>query len=199
MQIGIEPVILQGRMVCLEPLRMEHASALYQALSAKPDLWRYMPGKQPSSVEEMAQFVQITLRQQQQGVYLPFVTIDLAAARIVGETRYLDIRPEDRNIEIGHTWLTPSAQRTGINTEAKYLMLCHAFEQLHTIRVQFKTHHLNVQSQQAIERLGAVKEGILRNCKIMPDGSYRHSVYYSIIESEWPQVKAALEAKLRPM
>jgi RimJ/RimL family protein N-acetyltransferase len=100
-------------------------------------------------------------------------------------------------LEIGWTWLTPSAQRTGINTECKYLLLRHAFEQLHAIRVQLNTHYLNIQSQRAIERLGAVKEGILRNNRIMPDGSYRHSVYYSVIEDEWPQVKAGLEAKMR--
>jgi RimJ/RimL family protein N-acetyltransferase len=193
----IEPVTLQGQRVRLEPLRLEHAPALYGAISEQIDLWRYMPSRQPSSAAEMEQLVVKTLQQQQQGIYLPFVTVDLAAERVVGETRYLDIRPEDRNIEIGHTWLAPSAQRSGVNTEAKYLLLCHAFERLNVIRVQLKTHHLNLQSQRAIERLGAVKEGVLRNCKIMPDGSYRHSVYYSIIESEWPQVKAELEAKLR--
>ena len=94
------------------------------------------------------------------------------------------------------TWLAPSVQRTGVNTECKYLLLRQAFEVMEAIRVQFRTHHLNSKSQRAIERLGAVKEGMLRNHMIMPDGSYRHSVFYSIIESEWPQVKAALEAKM---
>ncbi|GCE15014.1 hypothetical protein KTT_48730 [Tengunoibacter tsumagoiensis] len=122
--------------------------------------------------------------------------VDLASGRIVGETRYVNIMVQDRGLEIGSTWLAPSVQRTGMNTEGKYLLLNHAFEQLSAIRVQLKTHHLNVQLQRAIERLGTVKEGTLRNCRIMPDGSYRHSVYYSIIESEWSQVKAGLEAKM---
>jgi len=192
----IEPITLMGQLVGLEPLRQEHAAALYEASREDPDLWRYMPLLQPRSVEQMEQVVITTLQSAQQGMCLPFTIVDLASGRIVGGTRYLNIMVQDRGLEIGATWLAPSVQRTGINTEAKYLLLSHAFEQLNAIRVQMQTHHLNVQSQQAIERLGAVKEGILRNSKIMPDGSYRHSVYYSIIDSEWPQVKAGLEAKM---
>ncbi len=111
----------------------------------------------------------------------------------MGETRYLTIEPTNRGLEIGWTWLSPEIQRTGVNTECKYLLMRHAFEQLGAIRVQLKTHHNNIRSQRAIERLGAVKEGVLRNHMIMPDGSYRHSVYYSVIESEWPSVKSRLE------
>jgi N-acetyltransferase len=193
----IEPVTLRGRLVRLEPLQQEHAAALYEASRENPDLWQYMPIRQPRSVEQMEQLVATTLQLLKQDMCLPFAIVDLASGRVVGETRYLNIMVQDRGLEIGSTWLAPSIQRTGINTECKYLLLSHAFEQLNAIRVQLKTHHLNVQSQQAIERLGAVKEGILRNLKIMPDGSYRHSVYYSIIESEWPQVKTGLEAKMR--
>jgi len=104
---------------------------------------------------------------------------------------------QDHGLEIGWTWLAPSVQRTGVNTECKYLLLCHAFEAMGAIRVQLRTHHLNTNSQRAIERLGAVREGVLRNHFIMPDGSYRYSVYYSIIQSEWPSVKARLEKMMQ--
>ncbi|HEY0753375.1 MAG TPA: GNAT family protein [Ktedonobacteraceae bacterium] len=197
MLMQIEPITLTGRVVRLEPLLLEHAAGLYAASLEKPDLWQYMLVRQPRSVEQMEQLVATTLQLQEQGLCLPFVTLDLARGRIVGETRYLSIVLHDRGLEIGSTWLAPSVQRSGMNTECKYLLLSHAFEQLGAIRVQLKTHHFNLQSQRAIERLGAVKEGILRNHMLMPDGSYRHSVYYSIIESEWPQVKAELEASMR--
>lgn len=111
----------------------------------------------------------------------------------MGETRYHNFALQDHGVEIGWTWLTPSVQRTGVNTECKYLLLRYAFEEMGAIRVQLRTHHLNTNSQRAIERLGAVKEGILRNHMIMPDGSYRHSVYYSIIESEWPSIKTKIQ------
>ena len=192
----VEPVTLTGRVVRLEPLRIEHAAELYEA-GRDPGIWTYLSVKPPTSQAEMEQLVLGALREQEAGECLPFATIDLASGRAVGQTRYLSIMPQDRGLEIGWTWLAPSVQRTGVNTECKYLLLRHAFEALGAIRVQLKTHHLNLKSQRAIERLGAVKEGVLRNHKIMLDGSYRHSVYYSIIESEWPQVKAGLEAKMQ--
>lgn len=192
----IEPITLTGQKVRLEPLSLEFAPALYEAIKEAPSLWQYIYVQQPRSLEQMEQWVAQALQDQAQGTSLPFVIRDLSSGRIVGSTRYLRIEAQHRGLEIGWSWLTPSAQRTGINTESKYLLLCHAFEQLGAIRVQLNTHHLNLQSQRAIERLGAVKEGILRNNRIMPDGSYRHSVYYSIIESEWPQVKAGLQAKM---
>lgn len=193
----IEPITLTGQKVRLEPLCPAHTPALYEAIKDAPNLWQYIFVRQPRSLEEMEQWTDQALQDQAQGTSLPFVTVDLASGSIVGSTRYLRIEAQHRGLEIGWTWLTPSTQRTGINTECKYLLLRHAFEQLHAIRVQLNTHYLNIQSQRAIERLGAVKEGILRNNRIMPDGSYRHSVYYSIIEDEWPQVKAGLEAKMR--
>ena len=192
-----EPVILTGQKVRLEPLCLEHAPALYEAIREAPNLWRYIYVRQPRSGAQMEQWVTQALQDQTQGTSLPFAIVDLASGRIVGSTRYMRIEVQHRGLEIGWTWLPPSAQRTGINTECKYLLLCHAFEQLGVIRVQLNTHHLNIQSQRAIERLGAVKEGVLRNNRIMPDGSYRHSVYYSIIEDEWQQVKEGLEAKIR--
>lgn len=193
----IEPITLTGQKVRLEPLSLEHAPALYEAIKEAPSLWQYIYVRQPHSLEQMEQWVTRALLDQTQGTSLPFAIMDLASEHIVGSTRYLRIEVLHRGLEIGWTWLTPSAQRTGINTECKYLLLCHAFELLGAIRVQLNTHYLNRQSQKAIERLGAVKEGVLRNHRIMPDGSYRHSVYYSIIENEWPTVKAGLETKMR--
>jgi RimJ/RimL family protein N-acetyltransferase len=192
----IEPITLTGQKVRLEPLSLEHAPALYEAIKEAPNLWQYIYFQQPRSLEQMEQWVTQALLEQTQGTSLPFAIRDLASERIVGSTRYLRIEVQHRGLEIGWTWLAPSAQRTGINTECKYLLLRHAFEQLGAIRVQLNTHYLNIQSQQAIERLGAVKEGVLRNNRIMPDGSYRHSVYYSVIEHEWPKTKAGIEAKM---
>ncbi|HEX7737162.1 MAG TPA: GNAT family protein [Ktedonobacteraceae bacterium] len=193
----IEPITLTGRFARLEPLRLEHAAELYEASRQEPDLWRYMPVSQPGAVAEMERIIAFHLREKEKGHHLPLAIIDLASDHTVGSTCYLEVSLQERGLEIGWTWLAPSVQRTGINTECKYLLLSYAFEQWGAIRVQLKTHHLNLQSQRAIERLGAVKEGVLRNHKIMPDGSYRHSVYYSIIDSEWPGVKAGLEAKMR--
>ena len=193
--LNIEPVTLTGRIVRLEPLQMKHAAELYQA-AQDPAIWTYMSIPPVRTLGEMEQFIAMALREQEQGVSLPFAIIDLTQNCVVGSTRYLDIKPSYRGLEIGWTWLTPSVQRTGVNTECKYLLLRYAFETWGAIRVQLKTHHLNLKSQRAMERIGAVKEGTLRNHVIMPDSSYRHSVYYSIIESEWPSVKAGLEEKM---
>lgn len=192
----IEPVTLKGHLVRLEPLRMEHAGELYEA-SRDPGLWTYKPVSQPRSLTEMEQLIASVLQNQQAGACLPFAILSLERGCIVGETRYHSFMLQDHGLEIGWTWLAPSVQRTGVNTECKYLLLCHAFEAMGAIRVQFRTHHLNTNSQRAIERLGAVREGVLRNHFIMPDGSYRHSVYYSIIQSEWPSVKAGLEKMMQ--
>jgi N-acetyltransferase len=193
--LKIEPVTLTGKLVRLEPLQMKHAADLYQ-VAQDPAIWTYMSIAPIRSLAAMEQFIATALQEQEAGVSLPFATIDLAQQRVVGSTRYLDMKPEHRGLEIGWTWLSPSVQRTGINTECKYLLLQYAFETWGAIRVQLKTHHLNFKSQRAIERLGAVKEGTLRNHVIMPDGSYRHTVYYSVIDSEWPAVKKGLEAKM---
>ena len=194
--LKIEPITLTGNLVRLESLQMKHATDLHRA-AQDPTIWTYMTTTPIRSLTEMEQFIVTAMQEQERGVSLPFAIIDLAQEHAVGSTRYMDIKPHDRGLEIGWTWLSPSVQRTGINTECKYLLLRHAFEVCGTIRVQLKTHHLNFKSQRAIERIGAVKEGTLRNHVIMPDGSYRHSVYYSIIEGEWPSVKAGLEAKMQ--
>lgn len=192
----IEPVTLRGQLVRLEPLRIEHAAGLYEA-SRDPGLWTYKLVAQPASLAEMEQLIASILQSEQAGACLPFAIMSLERGCAVGETRYHSFQVQDYGLEIGWTWLTPSVQRTGVNTECKYLLLRHAFEALGAIRVQLRTHHLNLNSQRAIERLGAVKEGVLRNHLILPDGSYRHSVYYSIIKSEWPSVKARLETMMQ--
>lgn len=192
----IERLTLRGRLVRLEPLTMEHASQLYDA-SRDPALWTYKPIKQPRSLAEMRQLIATTLQAEETSGCLPFAIISIERDCAVGETRYHNFTLHDHGLEIGWTWLTPSVQRTGVNTECKYLLLRHAFETLGAIRVQFRAHHLNTNSQRAIERLGATKEGMLRNHVIMPDGSYRHTVYYSVIASEWPAVKAKLEKMMQ--
>jgi RimJ/RimL family protein N-acetyltransferase len=192
----VEPITLEGRIVRLEPLRTSHASALYAA-SQHPDIWRYLSYRQPTGLSDMTHWAMDALEMQAAGHSVPFVIIDRAASRVVGSTRYLNVDEKNRGLEIGWTWLAHEVQRTRVNTECKYLLLRHAFETLRAIRVQFKTDSRNETSQRAIERLGAVKEGVLRNHIIMPDGYYRHSVYYSILDSEWPAVKARLEARLQ--
>lgn len=179
----------------LEPLQMKHAAELYE-VSQDQAIWTYMLTRPPRSLADMEQIIAAALQDQETRTCQPFAIIDLAQGRAIGSTRYHNCMLRDHGVEIGWTWLAPSVQRTGVNTECKYLLLRHAFEGVGAIRVQFRTHHLNIKSQQAIERLGAVKEGVLRNHIIMPDGSYRHSVFYSITESEWPQVKQSLEAKM---
>lgn len=194
--MNIQPITLTGRHVRLEPLSEAHVPDL-AAVGLDPEVWRYMLYGDIDSEAKMLGFVRDLLARQARGTDLPFAVIDLASGRAVGCTRYMDIRPHDRGLEIGGTWYGAAFRRTAVNTESKHLLLCHAFEMLGCIRVQFKTDLRNERSQRAIERLGAVKEGILRNHMITPDGTIRDSVYYSIIDSEWPAVKARLEGWLR--
>jgi RimJ/RimL family protein N-acetyltransferase len=137
------------------------------------------------------------LARAEKGTDLPFTVIHLASGRVAGATRYLNIMPNDRGLEVGGTWYGPEFQRTIVNTECKYVLFKHAFETLGAIRVQLKTDSRNERSQKAIERIGAVKEGVLRNHMILPDGGYRHSVFYSVLDSEWDGVKKRLEEMLR--
>jgi len=188
----VEPVTLMGKVVRLEPLSLAHVADLCE-VGLDDDIWRYMLYGWVRTPQDMQRWVESMLALQEKGTDLPFAVIHLAGNRAIGATRYLEIRPADRGLEIGGTWYGKAYQRTAVNTESKYLLLKHAFEALGCIRVQFKTDLRNVRSQQAIERLGAVKEGILRNHRILPDGTIRHSVYYSIIAEEWPAVKARLE------
>jgi RimJ/RimL family protein N-acetyltransferase len=192
----VEPVTLQGTVVRLEPLRMAHAGALYEA-GRDPEIWTYLTYKQPRSLVEMEQHIAAVLGEEQAGARLPFAVINLQSGCAVGETGYHDFLLKDHGLEVGTTWLAPSIQGTGVNTESKYLLLRHAFETMGAIRVQFRTRFANIKAQRAIERLGAVKEGVLRNNFIRPDGSYGDRHVYSIIEREWPSVRVHLEEMLQ--
>jgi RimJ/RimL family protein N-acetyltransferase len=191
--VNPQPVTLAGRLVRLEPLMPEHASDLFAALSVDPSIWRWRPVTVPATLTEMEASLAANLAEQAQGTVVVFTQIETASGRAVGTTSYMNISRRDRGLEIGSTWLGKPWQRSGINTEAKYLLLRHAFEELGAVRVQLKTDARNVQSQQAIERLGAVREGVLRKHLVMADGFIRDTVMYSIIADEWPGVKQRLE------
>ncbi len=190
------PVVLYGDAVKLEPLDPSHADDLLAA-GADPEIWRYMPIPQPDTVAEVRQWIDEAWKLAAAGEQLPFAIIDPETGRAVGSTRYLEIHRNWRSLEIGWTWLAASVQRSAVNTETKLLLLKHAFEDQGAIRVQFKTDGRNLRSQQALERLGAVKEGVLRKQRINHDGYVRDAVYYSILDDEWPAVKARLTARLK--
>lgn len=193
----IESVTLSGNVVRLELLSLDHAVGLLKA-GEDVSTWDYMKTNPCKSMDTMREWIRTTLQEYAAGTCLPFTIFELASGRAVGSTRYMNIMRKDRGLEIGWTWLAAEVRRSAVNTECKYLLLRHAFETLGAIRVQLKTDSRNLRSQRAIERLGAVKEGVLRNHMIMPDGYFRHTVFYSILDSEWPQVKANLEAKMHP-
>ena len=190
----VSPIILEGQRVRLEPFSPESEASLIGAAS-DGELWNSTVTIVPTPVT-MAAYIATALDAQARRVELPFVITRKSTGKVVGSTRFYCIERDQRSVEIGYTWLAVSAQRTGVNTEAKLLLLTHAFEVWGCIRVGFVTDELNQQSRTAILRLGAKQEGILRNHMIMPGGRYRDSVYFSIIEAEWPEVKARLEAKL---
>lgn len=188
----VKPVVLTGKHVRLEPMTEAHALGLAE-IGAGQTFWDFMLYGNINTVDDMRNWVKDILSRAEKGTDLPFVAIHLASGRVAGATRYLNIVPKDRGLEIGGTWYGSEFQRTPVNTECKYLLLQHAFETLGCIRVQFKTDLRNERSQKAIERIGAVKEGVLRNHMILPDGRYRHSVFYSILDTEWIGVKKRLE------
>lgn len=178
----------------LEPLATAHLDALC-AIGLDPELWELIPYR-VTTREEMAAYIRSALNAQQAGTALPFATIDGATGQVIGSTRYMNIDAANRRVEIGATWLAAPWRRTAVNTEAKYLMLRHAFEALGCIRVEFKTDALNQRSRNAILRLGAKEEGIFRQHVVTWSGRLRDSVYFSILDSEWPAVKTELERKL---
>lgn len=191
----VEPITLEGRVVRLEPLKMAHAPGLTK-IGLEESIWRYMRYGNIRSEGQMRAWVNHLLELQACGTDLPFVVILQKTGEVTGATRYLNVEPENRSLEIGGTWYSLAFQRTDVNTESKYLLLKHAFEVLECVRVQFKTDARNIRSQQALERIGAIKEGELRNHMILSDGYIRTSVFYSMIDREWPSVKALLEAKM---
>jgi N-acetyltransferase len=188
----VEPVTLRGSRVVLEPMRTDHAEAL-AGIGLEPELWRWIPSS-VTTVDDMRAYVAQALEEQRQGVSLPFVII--AQGQVAGSTRYGNIDLANRRLEIGWTWVAPAYQRTAVNTEAKLLLLTHAFERLGVNRVELKTDALNQKSRTAIARLGAVEEGTFRKHIVTASGRVRDTVYYSIIDTEWPTVKRRLETWL---
>ncbi len=186
--------LLDGETIRLEPLSRDHLCGLEQ-VAFEDSIWRYMLVRVRNR-SELEAWIESALAAQATG-QIPWVTILKAENRIVGSTRLIDLDRRHRTAEIGHTWISPRLQGASVNPEAKLLQLRYAFEDLGLNRVAFKTHHENLQSQAAIRKLGAVYEGTFRNHYVMPDGSLRHSVWFSITREEWPQVRSRLEDRLR--
>lgn len=186
----IEPVTLEGWHVTLEPLAREHEADLRRA-AADGELWQLWYTSVPAP-DKTVGYIDTAIRMREELGAMPFAVRDNVSAEIVGCTRYFNVDAANRRLEIGHTWYATRVQRTAINTECKLLLLSHAFEKLKCIAVEFRTHWFNHASREAIARLGAKQDGVLRNHQIAPDGSYRDTVVFSIIESEWPAVKRHL-------
>ncbi len=195
--MNVEPVVLEGEFVRLEPMRVDHLPALCRA-GLFEELWRWTTANITNEAD-MERYVRTALAEQAAGTALPFVTIEKESGEVVGSTRFGNIDTANRRAEIGWTWVTPDFQRTFVNTEAKLLMLTHAFEVWGCVRVELKTDSNNAQSRKAIARIGGVEEGTLRAHMITETGRRRDSVYFSIIADEWPAVKERLtEALSRP-
>jgi N-acetyltransferase len=195
-EMTVAPVTLEGRHVRLEPLSQAHHAGL-AAVGLDEELWRWIPTP-VRTAEEMAAYMETALAEQARGVSLPFALVEKSSGRAMGCTRYGNIDRTHHRVEIGWTWVAPAWQRTGVNTEAKYLLLRHAFETLGCMRVELKTDSLNEKSRNAILRIGAREEGTFRNHMITASGRIRHTVYFSILDSEWPAVKARLQATMLP-
>jgi N-acetyltransferase len=189
------PVVLEGTVVRLEPLALHHLDALC-AVGLEPSLWALTTSR-IATRGDMQRYVEAALGEQAVGSALPFATVERATNTVVGSTRYGNIVPQHRRAEIGWTWIAPRWQRTAVNTEAKYLMLRHAFDVMACRRVELKTSALNARSRAAMLRIGATEEGTLRRHMVQPDGSARDSVYFSVIDEEWPAVRGRLEEMLR--
>jgi RimJ/RimL family protein N-acetyltransferase len=192
--LAIGPVTLEGRWVRLEPLGLQYVDAL-AAISGDEEIWRYL-SMPLASRSDVATFVERALATAERGDEVPFVMVERPGDTVVGSTRFMDIRREHRAVEIGSTWLGRAWWRTAINSEAKFLLLRHLFDDLGCLRVSLKTDGRNLRSQRAIERLGAVREGVLRKHMIVQNGYSRDTVYYSIIDTEWPAVRSTMESHL---
>lgn len=192
----IQPAVLAGQHVRLEPITVDHAELLWPQAN-EPEIWQYMPYGTVDSPDRLRSVIQDLLRRQAAGTDLCFVVIDVASNSPAGMTRFMTIERANRSLEIGGTWYGKAFRRTVVNTECKYLLMSHAFESWGCVRVQIKTDLRNARSQHAIERLGATREGVLRKNIIMPDGYQRSSVLYSVIDDEWPAVKLRLEQLLK--
>jgi len=187
----VAPVTLAGRHVRLEPLALDHVEALAR-VGLDPELWRWGLSTL-ATVADMRAYVEAALDEQRRGVSLPFAVVDQRSDRVIGSTRFGNMAPADRRLEIGWTWYAISHQRTAANTETKLLLLTYAFETLGAMRVEFKTDALNVASRAALARIGAVEEGTFRKHMLTASGRVRDSVYFSIVDTEWPAVKTRLD------
>lgn len=190
------PVRIEGNLVTLVPLELKHADDLFHEGNDET-IWRFMPIPLCKTVEETRNWITTALADQTTKTQIAYAICINETGKAIGSTRYLDIQRENRALEVGWTWIGKNYQRTGVNTESKYLLFRHAFEVLGAVRVQLKTDGRNIQSQNAIERIGAKREGVLRKSRLVWDGVYRDTVYFSIIETEWECVKEMLEAKMR--
>ena len=190
----VEPVTLEGRYVRIEPLAREHADAV-RAAASDGELWRLWYTSVPAP-DKIAAWIDAAFDVRVRLGGMPFVVRETATGHVVGATRYFNVDAANRRLEIGHTWYAKRVQRTAVNTECKLLLLTHAFEALGCIAVEFRTHFFNFASREAIARLGAKQDGILRSHQIMPDGTLRDTVVFSIIAAEWPTVKRHLEHRL---
>jgi len=188
------PITLTGKAIRLEPLRPAHAAALLEA-GRSSEIWEWMPTR-PLTAETIDGWLEKAREAESQGREYPFVVVLVQDGRVVGSTRYLDVQEDNRTVEIGWTWYAPDTWGGVVNPEAKYLLMRHAFDDWRAIRVALKTDVRNVHSQAAIKKLGAKYEGLLRNQRIRPDGSYRDTVLFSITEREWPVVKLRLEQRI---
>jgi N-acetyltransferase len=192
--VNVEPVTLEGDWVRLEPVGPHHVDGLWHA-GRFPEVWA-MRLSPVYSRDEMEAQITAAVAAAAAGTLFMFVTIDAGSGRPIGTTSFLNLDRTNRHLEIGATWITPAWQRSPANTEAKYLQLRHCFETLGCVRVEFKTDARNTKSRAALARLGAVEEGTLRRHTILPDGFVRDSVYFSVVDHDWPDVRAALETRM---
>jgi N-acetyltransferase len=190
----LPPVTLSGRIVRLEPLELAHVPGLAE-VALDPEIWQWTLAR-PTDEAGLRAWAAAAVAGREAGTELPFVTLEASTGRPIGSSRFMNIVLEHRRLEIGWTWVAKAWQRSGANREAKLLMLTHAFETLGCRRVEFKTDSLNEPSRTALLGIGAQFEGIFRNHMVMPDGRMRHSAYYSVIDEEWPAVRASLERSL---
>ncbi|MBZ0257981.1 GNAT family N-acetyltransferase [bacterium] len=188
-----QPIVLSGNRVRLEPLVLSHSPDLLRA-GQDENLWLYMPCPKQNTVKETEAWISDALAAQEKGSEVAFVIIDADANKVIGSTRYLDIHRIDRNLEIGWTWLAADVHGSTVNPECKLLLMQHAFETLGAVRVQLKCDERNLRSQRAMEKLGFVREGVLRKTRLCWDGHIRNTVYFSVLEEEWPQVKTVLQS-----
>jgi RimJ/RimL family protein N-acetyltransferase len=192
----VAPITLEGSVVRLEPIRPEHAGIFWEvAKNALDDIFQWIPYRMKTP-EDFQQLIDKAFAEQGRGESIVFATIERGSGQVIGSTRFMNVDRVNRRVEIGSTWIAPSWQRTAVNTEAKYLMLRHAFEVWKCIRVELKTDALNQRSRNAILRIGAKEEGTLRRHVLTWTGRVRDSVYFSILDSEWPDVRQHLEKKL---